>query len=433
MMSAPITEQLAGSPRPKRLIRLARAGWVLLAVLLTGIFIAGQAPRFEELVTLCQGDECAVFVLNTEDAAALDAVGVALETYAFFHLAVEILAVILVGGPALIVFLRRSNDWMGLLVAYALLLFSLNFLVEADHSFVVRYPSWLGLFYLLSALATLSFVLLLYLFPDGRFVPGWLRWPALLFAVLALIDPLVRVVVGETATGQLSLVLMLTMLGALILGIAGQIYRYRRVSTSLERQQTKWVIGGLTGMILAIFVYSYVYELAPAPPGRARLITNVFTYSGLFVLLTLFPITLMFSILRYRLWDIDLIIRRTAVYGLLTGALALIYFGSVVVMQNIAQGLTGRAGDSPLIIVASTLLIAALFQPLRRRLQDAIDRRFFRRKYDAAQTLAAFAQSARDEVELEALSGELVRVVQETMQPERVTLWLVRERPERQP
>jgi hypothetical protein len=126
--------------------------------------------------------------------------------------------------------------------------------------------------------------------------------------------------------------------------------------------------------------------------------------------------------LRYKLYDIDIIIRRTAVYAVLTTTLGLIYFGTVVLLQTAV----GRATEeqSPLVIVFSTLLIAALFSPLRRRIQAFIDRRFFRRKYDAAQTIANFARMAGDEVELSVLTKELIQVVEETMHPERVSLWL---------
>jgi hypothetical protein len=134
------------------------------------------------------------------------------------------------------------------------------------------------------------------------------------------------------------------------------------------------------------------------------------------------PAAIAIAILRYRLYDIDVIIRKTLLYGALTGLLALVYFGSVVLLQGLFEALTGQS--SPIVIVISTLLIAALFIPLRRRLQRAIDRRFFRQKYDAQQVLAQFAKTARDEVELEALTAELARVTRETVQPESLTIWL---------
>jgi hypothetical protein len=137
------------------------------------------------------------------------------------------------------------------------------------------------------------------------------------------------------------------------------------------------------------------------------------------------------AILRYRLFDIDVILRRTLVYAVLTAALALAYFGSVLVLQAIFQALTGEQRGE-LVTVLSTLAIAALVIPLRARVQAGIDRRFYRKKYDTARTLAAFGSQARDVVELEQLSGQLLRVVDETMQPAHASLWL-RERPQRAP
>jgi hypothetical protein len=128
------------------------------------------------------------------------------------------------------------------------------------------------------------------------------------------------------------------------------------------------------------------------------------------------------AILRYRLWDIDIIIRRTLVYGLLTGSLALIYFLTVVILQQVLQQVTGQ--QSPLAIVLSTLVIAALFSPLRMRIQDFIDKRFYRRHYDAVETLAKFALVAQEEVDLEALVEDLLQVVDRTMNPESISLWL---------
>jgi hypothetical protein len=136
----------------------------------------------------------------------------------------------------------------------------------------------------------------------------------------------------------------------------------------------------------------------------------------------LLPLALGISILRYRLWDIDVLIRKTMLYALLSGLLGLVYLGSVVLLESAFGSVRGN--QSATAIVISTLLIAILFTPLRKRVQAWIDRRFFRRRYDAQQVLADFAHTAREEVSLEVLAGELVQVVEETMQPEIVSLWL---------
>jgi hypothetical protein len=136
------------------------------------------------------------------------------------------------------------------------------------------------------------------------------------------------------------------------------------------------------------------------------------------------PIAVAVSILRYRLYDIDRIINRTLVYGLLVAALAAVYVGGVAGLQYLFRALTGQEQQPQLVIVASTLLIGALFNPLRRRIQAVIDRRFYRRKYDAARTLENFSAKLRDETDLDQLNRELVSVVRDTMQPEHVSLWL---------
>jgi hypothetical protein len=198
-----------------------------------------------------------------------------------------------------------------------------------------------------------------------------------------------------------------------------------RHAVGVERQQIKWF--AYSAAIFAIGVVLIVITLAIDTPlwfERAALAYS--TVAGEAV-----PIAIGIAILRYRLYDIDLLINRTLVYGALTATLVAVYFGGVAATQTIFRTLTGQEQQPQLAIVVSTLVIAALFAPLRRRIQSFIDRRFYRRKYDARKTLETFSTTLRDETDLDALSGDLVGVVQDTMQPAYASLWLRRDPPPR--
>jgi len=270
---------------------------------------------------------------------------------------------------------------------------------------------------------------LLLLFPTGR-LPSrrWrpVTWAVLVGGAVLLIGGLF--LPGESGIGPFenplgvgglvgeaivftSVAGVFTIFAAVILSALSLVFRYRRAS-GVERQQIKWfayaavLFGGSLG---------FGGFLGQDLPGVWDALFETVTFIPLYVAVGV-------AILRYRLYDIDRIINRTLVYGLLTATLALFYFGSIVSLQAALRALTGQ--ESTLAVVASTLAIAALFGPLRRRVQGFVDRRFYRRKYDAAKTLAAFNAWLRDETDLEALNGELVGVVRETMQPAHVSLWL---------
>jgi hypothetical protein len=196
------------------------------------------------------------------------------------------------------------------------------------------------------------------------------------------------------------------------LSVGSLLVRYRRAS-AVERGQVKWLLYA-AGMSFLIYAGAFVFSDLTGDIGDLYgLVLNL----GILT----FPVAITVAILRYKLYDIDVVIRKTLVYTAVTVLLALVYFGGVVLLQGLFGALTGVA-QSPLAVVISTLAIAALFTPLRRRIQDGVDRRFYRRKYDAQQVLARFAQTARDETDLDALTGELTRVVQETLQPEHVSM-----------
>jgi hypothetical protein len=197
------------------------------------------------------------------------------------------------------------------------------------------------------------------------------------------------------------------------------VLRYRR-SRGEEREQIKWIafaasVVGLLFLVGIVIMFIYAFE----PPSWTKLLDSVtvLSFGGV-------PIAIGFAVLKYRLYDIDLLINRTLVYGSLTASLALVYFGGVAMTQAIFRALTSQQEQPQIAIVISTLVIAALFNPLRRRIQSFIDRRFYRRRYDARKTLEAFSAKLRDETNLDALNAELVGVVRETMQPAHVTLWL---------
>jgi hypothetical protein len=181
-----------------------------------------------------------------------------------------------------------------------------------------------------------------------------------------------------------------------------------------ERQQLKWFAYGAAVFLGALFLMDAAYQKVGPWAAFVVIVTG----------LSAFPVAVGIAILRYRLYDIDTLINRTLVYGSLTVILALVYFGGVTATQALFQTFTGQEELPQLFVVASTLVIAALFNPLRHRVQGFIDRRFYRSKYDARETLEAFSTKLKNETDLESLNNDLVGVVRETMQPAHVSLWL---------
>jgi MFS family permease len=285
-----------------------------------------------------------------------------------------------------------------------------------------------------------TFVFLL--FPDGRLPSG--RWrPLALFSGVVLVLASVGVALSPGRLANLGgarnpfgleghpwlfngmLVFLLLLPLCMVLSAASLVLRFRR-SRGEERQQIKWIafaasVVGLLYLIAMSTAFLYPSESWFQPGSRWWL--DLLAYAALFSF-TLVPTAVGVAILRYRLYDIDLIINRTLVYGSLTVTLVSLYFGGVVVTQTLFRALTGQQQQPQLAVVVSTLAIAALFNPLRHRIQSLIDRRFYRKKYDAARVLEAFSARLRDETDLDRLEGDVVAVVQETVQPEHASMWV---------
>jgi hypothetical protein len=263
-------------------------------------------------------------------------------------------------------------------------------------------------------------VFLLLLFPNGRLPSSrWRPFAWLSVAVISVgviwssaISPDVRFDAPPSPIQLLVLLLGLVAAASVVVG--------RRNARGVERQQIKWLLYAgpiwFIGSALKIAVFFFMLVEGVWGLWLGYLLVAVGGLGG--------PMAIGIAILRYRLYEIDTLINRTLVYVTLTATLALVYFGGVATTQAIFRTLTGRVEQPQLAIVVSTLVLAALFNPLRRRIQGFIDRRFYRSKYDAAKTLEAFSAKLREETDLEALNAELVGVVRETMQPAHVTLWL---------
>jgi hypothetical protein len=336
--------------------------------------------------------------------------------YATFTLAIVIASALVSFGVAGVLFWRRSDDWMVMLVSLFLVTFGANIIAQGLLT-ASRQTAWYWPLDILTLLGWLALNLLLYLFPDGHFVPRWTRQLAIFMIAINIFLNAYPDAFSRLSPWVISAI-FLVFGGS---GFVAQIYRYVRVSGPLQRQQAKWVVFGFTATMLVILGRYVPILIFMALNTSSSVYFLVYTYVYPIGLLFI-PLTLGFAILRYRLWDIDILINRTLVYGLLTVILALVYFGLIFVLQYLLRDIINQNND--VAIVISTLAIAALFQPLRHRIQKIIDHRFYRSKYDAAQTLAAFSATLRNEVDLTQLTTQLLEVVEETMHPAHISLWL---------
>jgi hypothetical protein len=402
----------------------ARLLWLCVAVASIGIGLFGIPFGFDQAQRLCpDSGPCPFPQLTPEQARALHPLGISLAQYAAFNVAIIGLDALVYVVLALMIFWRKSDDRRGLFVSITFLTFGVVNASPLVQTTAALSPAWILLVTALAYVGQVCFGLFVYLFPDGRFVPRWIWWLGLLWAFLNV--PVYFLPGSALDYTSWNPALHNGIFGAFVLSMMGaQVYRYWRISSPRQRQQTKWFVYGATIGAAGLLATTTISSALPPRLQEP-------TWYGYFVILlliylfeALIPLSVGIAILRSRLWDIDVIIKRTLVYGSLTATLAALYFGVVIGLQSLATALTHQTTPQPIVIVASTLLIAALFDPLRRRVQAVIDRRFYRSRYDAARTMEAFATSLRTELDLADLSEHLLSVVQETMQPAHISLWL---------
>ncbi|UCH58747.1 MAG: hypothetical protein JSV61_11075, partial [Anaerolineales bacterium] len=391
-------DQIRAQSRRDQLLILVFAVLILYVISTLIIIISGIPEYYQRVTTqtvpaIQMGLE--EQVSNTIIAENARLHGLTLEQYAIYTILSSLFYLVIFGGAALLILWKAGGNWFAWYTVFILLFFPTGGTLHE----INQVSQVMGGFYGLGAILWPLYLLYLYLFPNGRALPRWTRGPmtviiALHFALMVA-GFLINFGIGVEILSIWENIAFVVILVGFPLILLSQVLRYRAHSTPVERFQTKWFIGTLAFyIILTTLVTIFTGSLNLDEFGWLGDLSGMLSF--------LIPISLVISILRYRLWDIDILIRRTLVYTVLTATLGLAYFGMVILLDGMLRSLVGSSGQVATVI--STLAIAALFTPLRRRVQDLIDRRFYRQKYNAEQALAEFAAAARDETDLEALT-----------------------------
>lgn len=420
-----VTRQTAANAQtrvPARWRVPLRFAWLAITAFTVTVFCLNLPTYYDYLQKICLSVDCHSQQLNAAQALALRALGMSLQGYAGLTILLNFLFAAVFFLTGVLLFIRKSDDWLALFSALTLVTFGLGTFVSVADILPPEDTLMIAAARTSAYVGNISIFLFFIIFPNGRFVPRWSVVPWVLFGLIYFFQTFFT----NTALDPNRLAPNLTdaaFLGVIAFSIGAQFYRYRYVSLAVERAQTKWVVFGSIFSLIVFIALSTAAGLDPILNGNILLflIGNLLYY----IVIALIPISIGIAILRSHLWDIDILIRRTATYTLLSAALLVIFFGTVLILQQLFATLTG-ARQNELVTVLSTLAIAALFVPLRSRFQTAIDRRYNRSRYDAQQVLNEFAETVRDETDLEQLTARLMEVVNQTVQPRTVSVWLKR-------
>jgi signal transduction histidine kinase len=394
-----------------RALLLTRALWLIVATISLGLLAVSIPFSFAGRQQVCTGNPCPEGYLQPESAQALRELGLSISVYAVYVVALDSLCGLGFIAVGAFIFWRRSDERMALFVALVLVLFGATWPIVPG--FLSSAPAGLmGLARVWTELGITAFALLAFLFPDGQFVPGWVRWPAIVIVIGQLLILVFPGSTFDTSTWPAATAALLA-LGTFGLLVFTQVYRYMRVSGPVQRQQIKWVVFGLALTIIGGAVYLSLGALFPTliHPGRAALLYALVgrTVFGTLTLL-LIPLGIGIAILRYRLWDIDILINRTLVYGALTATISAIY---VLVVGGL--GALVQARGNLLIALLGAGVVAVLFQPLRERLQRGVNRLLYGERDEPYAVLSRLGRRLETTLAPAAVLPTIVATVQDAL------------------
>ena len=383
---------------------LMRTAWILVVAVSLTISFADIPLEFRRLHRVCLGSSCEQ-QLTTGILQDLHHLNLSVDFFATYLVVLEFGSLFVWAAVALLIFWNRSNDPMALLVALFLVIFPAAQGVGSPDAIGIAYPSLQVLTIILDTLGWLSLLLFFSLFPNGRFVPGFMRVVVLVYALLNILGIFVA---NLPSTETLTLLLGLPLLALSVgVGLFSQVYRYRRVSNSLQRQQTKWVIYGVVAAVLLFICLISLGRIIPHRPGLAGfLLINTVINSGELLI----PLSIGFSVLRYRLYDIDIIINRTLVYGLLTASVIGLYAVVVGTLGTLFQA----QGDFLISLLAAGL-VAVLFQPLRLRLQYGVNRLMYGERDTPGKVISRLGQRLETTLAPDAVLPTIVETVAQAL------------------
>ena len=410
-LSAPDRTRAADSKPTGRALVLARTVWVATAVLAGVLFLAAVPTEFAQLRVPCQSAACPTGQLSPAGLRALEDLGLSLDAFAAYSVAMDVVFAAAYGAVALLIFWRKSGDRVGLFVSLALFTFGTATFTSTMAALAARHPALEVPVGFLHFVGSAAFGLFLYLFPDGRFVPRWTRWVALVWIAWQVpryffpnwyLDPSGWHAVASTGVWLI----------ALGTAVYSQVHRYRRVSGPVERQQIKWVVFGISAALAALFgVVLALLAFAPTPESPGALLLHLigYTFFGYLAML-LIPASIGISMLRHRLFDVDLVINRTLVYGALTATVVGLY---VLVVGGLGELLQLRG--NLIISLLATGLAAVVFQPLRDRLQRGANRLMYGERDDPYAVLSRLGSRLESTPAHDAVLPAVARTVRETL------------------